>query len=167
MNEQTSKQKVTGVAFLNVECTCWAWRIKGEQEWHLPDCRRVPRASGGDCEGCVRSWEFDSDVGAHQDPSSSLTIPCTAKQPEPDELISYLEEIEPKMRAQAKGLWANAVRMAIDRLRAGQELPVHAALRAFFDAWDRCDDARGPANEIEALRSAWERDALQSSGSES
>jgi hypothetical protein len=29
------------------------------------------------CEGCERGWEFDSEVGAHQDPSSSRSVKCT------------------------------------------------------------------------------------------
>lgn len=33
-----------------------------------------------------------------------------------DELVEYLKEIEPKMRAQGKGLWAEGVKMAIARM---------------------------------------------------
>ena len=73
---------VTGVAFRDVDCTCWAWRKGDEPQWHWPDCSRVPR---------------------------------------------------PPSKPEALAI----------------------ALTAFFDAWDRCDDARGPSNEIEALRIAW------------
>jgi hypothetical protein len=30
------------------------------------------------CEGCEKGWDFDSEVGAHQDPISAATCKCTA-----------------------------------------------------------------------------------------
>lgn len=43
-----------------------------------------------------------------------------AQHGSPHELLKLLREIEPKMRAEARGIWAEAVRLAIRRIEGVQ-----------------------------------------------
>jgi hypothetical protein len=60
---------------------CWSKieQIRGKQAGK-PKHSPLPGPTLTKCEGCEKGWEFDSEVGAHQDPSSSRSVKCTGSR---------------------------------------------------------------------------------------
>lgn len=81
----------------------------------------------GSCLGCAKGWEFDSEVGAHQDPSSPATLKCTAA--EPPAALAWMRDALLAIHAAtgADGVYENRAlfNVALEGLR-GQDIPMPA-----------------------------------------